>query len=146
MRKIIIGLLVFVTILLTLAGCRNKEMSPRRDSELGTDRASLIAKANGGCNKSATALVEDEIKAVTAMIGTMENKESRRILRLGMILQEWKSNPESTVNGDLLSGKELVDAPGSNESFDRTLNGIKKQLEAQLAQYRESTADSRVEN
>tara|TARA_Y100000588_G_scaffold223008_1_gene236929 strand:- start:485 stop:676 length:192 start_codon:yes stop_codon:yes gene_type:complete len=63
-----------------------------------------------------------------------------------MILQEWKSNPESTVNGDQISGKELVDAPGSNESFDRTLNGIKKQLEAQLAQYRESTADSRVEN
>ena len=115
-------------------------------SELGTDRVSLIAKANGGCNKSATALVEDEIKAVTAMIGAMENEESRRILRLGMILQEWKSNPESTVNGDLLSGKELVDGPGSNESFDRTLNGIKKQLEAQLAQYRESTADSRVEN
>jgi hypothetical protein len=63
-----------------------------------------------------------------------------------MILQEWKSNPESTVNGDQPSGKELVDAPGSNESFDRTLNGIKKQLEAQLSQYRESTAASRVEN
>ena len=115
-------------------------------SELGTDRVSLIAKANGGCNKSATALVEDEIKAVTAMIGAMENKESRRILRLGMILQEWKSNPESTVNGDQLSGKKLVAAPGSNESFDLTLTDIKKQLEVQLAQYRESKAYSRVEN
>jgi len=41
LRKIILGLLVVVTIPLTLAGCRNKEMSPSRATELATDRLGL---------------------------------------------------------------------------------------------------------
>ena len=41
LRKIILGLLVVVTIPLTLAGCRNKEMRPRRATELATDRLGL---------------------------------------------------------------------------------------------------------
>ena len=41
LRKIIIDLLVVVTIPLTLAGCRNKEMSSRRASELAPDRLGL---------------------------------------------------------------------------------------------------------
>ena len=41
LRKIILGLLVVVTIPLILAGCRNKEMSPRRATELTTDRLGL---------------------------------------------------------------------------------------------------------
>jgi hypothetical protein len=40
-RKIILGLLVVVMIPLTLAGCRKKEMSPRRATELATDRFGL---------------------------------------------------------------------------------------------------------
>ena len=37
----ILGLLVVVTIQLTLAACRNKEMSPRRATELAADRLGL---------------------------------------------------------------------------------------------------------
>ena len=33
-------------------------------SELGTDRVSLLAKADGGCATSATALMQDEIKSL----------------------------------------------------------------------------------
>ena len=41
LRKIILGLLIVVTIPLTIAGCRNKEMSPRRATEFATDRLGL---------------------------------------------------------------------------------------------------------
>jgi len=41
LRKIILGLLVVVTIPLTLAGCRNNEMSSIRATELATDRLGL---------------------------------------------------------------------------------------------------------
>ena len=115
-------------------------------SELGTDRVSLVAKADGGCEKSATALMEDDIKAVIAMIAAIENEESRRILRLGMILQEWKSNPSEGANRGQLAGDELDGAPGSNDSFDSTLDDMRQQLEAQLAQYQLSTAESIIEN
>ncbi len=115
-------------------------------SELGTDRVSLVAKADGGCEKSATALMEDEIKAVIAMIAAIENEESRRILRLGMILQEWKSNPSEGANRGQLAGEELDGATGSNDSFDNTLDDMRQQLEAQLAQYQLSTAESIIEN
>lgn len=115
-------------------------------SELGTGRVSLVAKAAGGCEKSATKLMEDEIKSVVAMIAALDNKESRRILRLGMILQEWKFNPEAGVNKGQPAGDEVVGAPGSDDYFDSALNDIREQLEAQLAQNRMSIADSRVEN
>ena len=41
LRKIILGLLVVVTIPLTITGCRNQEMNPRRATELATDRLGL---------------------------------------------------------------------------------------------------------
>ena len=56
-------------------------------SELGTDRVSLVVKPDGGCEKSTTALIEGEVKAVMSMIEAIENEEELRILRLGMILQ-----------------------------------------------------------
>lgn len=115
-------------------------------SELGTDRVSLVAKAEGGCEKSATALMQDEIGSLEAMLAAMDNEESRRILRLGMILQEWKSNPGPDVRTYQPAADEIVGAPGSDESFDKALNDIRQQLEAHLAQYRVSTAGSSVEN
>ena len=41
LRKIILGFLVVVTIPLILTGCINKKMSPRRSTELATDRLGL---------------------------------------------------------------------------------------------------------
>ena len=45
--------------------------------------------------------------AVIAMIAAIENEESRRILRLAMILQEWKSNPSEGANRGQLADDEL---------------------------------------
>ena len=119
-------------------------------SKLGTERVNLVNKADGGCDKSATALVEDEIEAVAAMIEALEHEESRRILRLGMMLQAqremWKSNPAAGVDEGQFTADEFVVAPERNDSFDGTLDDIRKRLEAQLDQYQVSTADNRVEN
>ena len=115
-------------------------------SELGTDRVSLLSKADGGCAKSATALMQDEINSLEAMLAAMDNQESRRILRLGMILQEWKSNPTPDVKKDQTPGEDMVGAPSSDENFDTALDDIRQQLESQLAQYRETAAITNVEN
>jgi len=116
-------------------------------SELGTDRVSLLAKAAGGCATSATALMQDEIKSLEAMLAAMDNKESRRILRLGMILQEWKSYPTpDNVKTDQTVGDEMVEAHSSDENFETTLDDIRQQLEVQLAQYRVTAAGTNVEN
>ena len=115
-------------------------------SELGTDRGPLAAKAEGGCETSATALIEDEIKAVEAMLAAMEDQQSRRILRLGMMLQEWTANPGADAEPAEPAGAVPATAPDNGDTFDIALDDIREQLEAQLAQYRASTVENGVEN
>ena len=115
-------------------------------SELGADRASLATKAEGGCEKSATALMKDEIKSVQGMLAAMEYEESRRILQLGMMLQEWTSNPGVDGEREEPAGVATIGAPDSGDYFDIALDDIRERLKAQLAQYQMSIEERSVEN
>ena len=114
--------------------------------QLGSERASLATKAEGGCEKSATTLIEDEIKSVEGMLAAMENEESRRILQLGMMLQEWTSNPGADDERVDPAGVATGGAPGSGDYFDSALDDIRERLKAQLAQYQMSIEERSVEN
>ena len=115
-------------------------------SELGADRAPIAAKAEGGCETSATALIEDEIQAVETMLAAMENQQSRKILLLGMMLQEWTSTPGAAAEPAEPMMTAAAAVPSNGDTFDTALDDVKEQLEAQLAQYQMSAGKNSIEN
>ena len=80
------------------------------------------------------------------MLAAMEDQQSRRILRLGMMLQEWTANPGADAEPAEPAGAVPATAPDNGDPFDIALDDIREQLEAQLAQYRASTEKNSVEN
>ena len=110
-RKIILGLLVVVTIPLTLAGCRKKEMSPRRATELATDRFGLSDEQS----QKIAPIAED----------LFSEKESLQEIR-------------QTINAEILSqmNSETADA----EKLEALLTGTFEQLRAKLPKFANSFA------
>ena len=110
-RKIILGLLVVVTIPLTLAGCRKKEMSPRRATELATDRLELSDEQS----QKIAPIAED----------LFAEKESLQEIR-------------QTINAEILSqmNSESADA----EKLEALLTGSFEQLRARLPKFTNSFA------
>ena len=110
-RKIILGLLVVVTIPLTLAGCRKKEMSPRRATGLATDRLGLSDKQS----QKIAPIAED----------LFAEKESLQEIR-------------QTINAEILSqmNSETADA----EKLEALLTGTFEQLRAKLPKFANSFA------
>ena len=110
-RKIILGLLVVVMIPLTLAGCRKKEMSPRRATELATDRLGLSDEQS----QKIAPIAED----------LFSEKESLQEIR-------------QTINAEILSqmNSETADA----EKLEALLTGSFEQLRAKLPKFTNSFA------
>ncbi|MGY8699831.1 MAG: Spy/CpxP family protein refolding chaperone [bacterium] len=110
-RKIILGLLVVVMIPLTLAGCRKKEMSPRRATELATDRLGLSDEQS----QKIAPIAED----------LFAEKESLQEIR-------------QTINAEILSqmNSETADA----EKLEALLTGSFEQLRAKLPKFANSFA------
>ena len=108
-KKIILGLLVVVMIPLTIAGCRNKEMSPRRATELATDRLGLSD--------------EQSQKIVPIAEDLFAEKESLQEIR-------------QTINAEILSqmNSETADA----EKLEALLTGTFEQLRAKLPKFANS--------
>ena len=110
-RKIILGLLVVVTIPLTIAGCRNKEMSLRRAAEFATNRLRLSDEQS----HKIPAIAED----------LFAKKESLQEIR-------------QTINDEILSQmkSETTDA----EKLKAVLTGSFEQLRAKLPKFTNSFA------
>ena len=111
MRKIIIDLLVVVTIPLTLAGCRNKEMSSRRASELAPDRLGLSDEQS----QKIAPIAED----------LFEEKESLQEIR-------------QTINDEILS--QMKSETADAEKLEAVLTGSFVQLRAKLPKFANSFA------
>ena len=110
-RKIILGLLVVVTIPLTIAGCRNKEMSPRRATELATDRLGLSDEQS----QKIAPIVED----------LFAEKESLQEIR-------------QTINDEILS--QMKSETADAEKLEAVLTGSFEQLRAKLPKFTNSFA------
>ena len=111
MRKIILGLLVVVTIPLTLAGCRNKEMSSRRASELAPDRLGLSDEQS----QKIAPIAED----------LFAEKESLQEIR-------------QTINDEILS--QMKSETADAEKLEAVLTGSFVQLRAKLPKFANSFA------
>jgi len=110
-RKIILGLFVVVTIPLTLAGCRNKEMSPRRATELATDRLGLSDEQS----QKIAPIAED----------LFAEKESLQEIR-------------QTINDEILS--QMKSETADAEKLEAVLTGSFEQLRAKLRKFANSFA------
>jgi Spy/CpxP family protein refolding chaperone len=111
LRKIILGLLVVVTIPLTLAGCRNKEMSPSRATELATDRLGLSDEQS----QKIAPIAED----------LFAEKESLQEIR-------------QTINDEILS--QMKSETADAEKLEAVLTGSFEQLRAKLPKFTNSFA------
>jgi len=111
LRKIILGLLVVVTIPLTLAGCRNKEMSQRRATELVTDRLGLSDEQS----QKIAPIAED----------LFAEKESLQEIR-------------QTINDEILS--QMKSETADAEKLEAVLIGSFEQLRAKLPKFANSFA------
>ena len=110
-EKIILGMLVVVTIPLTLAGCRNKEMSPIRASELATERLGLSDEQS----QKIAPIAED----------LFAEKESLQEIR-------------QTINDELLS--QMKSETADAEKLEAVLIGSFEQLIAKLPKFANSFA------
>ena len=111
LKKIILGLLIVVTIPLTIAGCRNKEMSPRRATELATDRLGLSDEQS----QKIAPIVED----------LFAEKESLQEIR-------------QTINDEILS--QMKSETADVEKLEAVLTGSFEQLRAKLPKFANSFA------
>ena len=111
LRKIILGLLFVVTIPLTLAGCRNKETSPRRATELATDRLGLSDEQS----QKIAPIAED----------LFAEKESLQEIR-------------QTINDEILS--QMKSETADAEKLKAVLTGSFEQLRAKLPKFTNSFA------
>jgi len=111
LRKIIIGLLVVVTIPLTLTGCRNKEMSSRRVTELATDRLGLSDEQS----QKIAPIAED----------LFAEKDSLQEIR-------------QTINDEILS--QMKSETADAEKLEAVLTGSFVQLRAKLPKFANSFA------
>ena len=111
LRKIILGLLVVVTIPLTITGCRNKEMSPRRATELATDRLGLSDEQS----QKIAPIAED----------LFAEKESLQEIR-------------QTINDEILS--QMKSETADAEKLEAVLTGSFEQLRAKLPKFTNSFA------
>ena len=105
------GLLVVVTIPLTLAGCRNKETSPRRASELATDRLGLSDEQS----QKIAPIAED----------LFAEKEPLQEIR-------------QTINDEILS--QMKSETADAEKLKTVLTGSFEQLRAKLPKFTNSLA------
>ena len=110
-RKIILGLLVVVTIPLTIAGCRNKEMSPRRATELATDRLGLSDEQS----QKIAPIAED----------LFAEKDSLQEIR-------------QTINDEILS--QMKSETADAEKLEVVLTGSFEQLRSKLPKFANSFA------
>ena len=103
------GFLVVVTIPLTLAGCRNKEVSPRRATELATDRLGISD--------------EQSQKIAPIAKDLFAEKESLQVIR-------------QTINDEILfqMKSETADA----EKLEKVLTTSIEQLRAKLPKFANS--------
>ena len=111
MRKIIFDLSLVVTIQLTLAGCRNNEMSPRRATELATDR---LGRSDEQSQKIAP-IAED----------LFAEKESLQEIR-------------QTINDEILS--QMKSETADAEKLEAVLTGSFVLLRAKLPKFANSFA------
>ena len=108
-RKIILGLLVVVTIPLTIVGCRNNEMSSIRATELATDRLGLSDEQS----QKIAPIVED----------LFAEKESLQEIR-------------QTINDEILS--QMKSETDDAEKLEVVLIGSFEQLRAKLPKFANS--------
>ena len=110
-RKIILGLLVVFTNPLTIAGCRNKEMSLRRASEFATNRLGLSDEQS----HKISAIAED----------LFAKTESLQEIR-------------QTINDEILS--QMKSETADAEKLKAVLTGSFDQLRAKLPKFTNSFA------
>ena len=111
LKKILFGLLVVVTIPLTLSGCRNKEMSSRRSTDLATDRLGL----NEEQSQKIAPIAED----------LFAEKESLQEIR-------------QTINDEILS--QMKSETADAEKLEAVLTGSFVRLRVKLPKFANSFA------
>ena len=111
LRKLIFGLLVAVLLPLSLSGCRNKEMSPRRATELATDRLGLSDEQS----QKIAPIAED----------LFAEKESLQEIR-------------QTINDEILS--QMKSETADAEKLEAVLTASLEQLRTKLPKFANSFA------
>ena len=119
-------------------------------SKLGEQRATLVSKSQGGCEKSHMTLMSDELESIQSMIEALEDEESLKLIKLGMMLAQGMelelgeadgpdgknaiqgfSNPQEAT--EPIPGDAHIEIPAeAQDRIDDALVSVKDHLKEQL--------------
>ena len=119
-------------------------------SKLGEHRATLVSKSQGGCEKSHMTLMRDELESIQSMIKALEDEESLKLIKLGMMLAQGmelelgeadRPDGDNAIQGfskpqgatEPIPGDAHIEIPAeAQDQIDDALLSVKDHLKEQL--------------